>query len=87
MKKAKNALLQISNWTRKKHLCLTLHKMEAVILKGKRSMQNICFTLEEDTTKPARYVKYLGIWLGDQIFFAEHIRRTINTIQYDHQGK
>lgn len=69
------ALLLINNWMTENHLELAPHKTEAVIFKGKRNRADIVFNIGITQITPQKSVKYLGIWLDENLTFSEHVKQ------------
>ncbi|KAG5896561.1 hypothetical protein JTB14_010390 [Gonioctena quinquepunctata] len=68
--------MTIQAWMNDNYLKLAPHKTEKVILEGPRSQEGIRFTVDNVEVTPKKVVKYLGIWIDNELSLHEHIRRT-----------
>lgn len=60
---------------------VALHRMEAIILKGKTKRDHVYFRARCTTIKPAKTILYLGITIDQGLAFDEHIKKVINKIR------
>lgn len=75
---ANEALRKIDHWLTRNDLDLAPEKTEAVILKGGRKAESVRFNIRGTEVIPQKSVKYLGILMGRNGSFADHINMTIN---------
>lgn len=58
-------------------LTLAPEQTEVLVLhRGPRRLSGVSFRHGDVVITPASSVKYLGIWLDDNIIFGEHLRKT-----------
>lgn len=74
--KVEGAIGNISAWMRDNRLSIAPEKTEAVIFhRGHRKVTGVSLRHGSTNIEPKRALKYLGIWLDDNLIFGEHIKR------------
>lgn len=56
---------------------LAHQKTEAIIVCGARNKAGITFKIGDSDISPKKVVKYLGVWIGENGSFAEHVQNTV----------
>lgn len=70
------AIVIISRWMRDNRLTVAPEKTEAAIFhRGHRRVVGVNFRHGDRVIETRRAIKYLGIWLDDNLIFGEHLRR------------
>lgn len=75
--KGDEALQQINSWMQNNELELAPHKSEVIILKGQRNREDVFFKCGEAQLHHKRSIVYLGITLGENSSFGQHIKTTV----------
>lgn len=71
------AIRRIDEWLLHNQLQLAPEKTEAIIMAGRRVLEDISFTIRGTTIRPKPKVKYLGVWLDHRRSFQEHTRQAV----------
>lgn len=77
MGSANLAMREVAKWMQSRQLELAPQKTEAIILTKKRKIGPIRFEINGTVIKPARSIKYLGVWLDTKLTFNEHVSQTL----------
>lgn len=72
--KVNENLRRVNKWLRENSLQLAPEKTEAIILKGKRKREHLCFRVESTKITPVKTLKYLGMILDQRLYFGEHLK-------------
>lgn len=70
------ALQRAGKWMKKNCLELAPQKTECIVLSGRRDRSALAFNLEGNEIRPAKKLKYLGVTIQQNMYFAEHINNT-----------
>lgn len=71
-------LRRINTWMLDNKLKLAPEKTEAIILKGKRKRDGICFTIGSTEIYPRKTVRYLGVTLDEWGSYGHHVKNVVN---------
>lgn len=74
MLKADHAVDKVDAWLKEHGLELAPEKTEAVVMAGRRKLEEITFRIGNLLVKPTHTVKYLGVWLDHRRSFQDHVQ-------------
>ena len=73
--KINTALIEITEWLKRKDLTIAPEKTEVVLLSGRRKLKEIEVDIGEQRIKSRSSVKYLGVVFDKDLKMREHVRR------------
>ncbi|KYB24568.1 hypothetical protein TcasGA2_TC031704 [Tribolium castaneum] len=71
------ALSEIARWMENAELKLATEKTESVLLVGYRRPGAIQFSIGDEVIRPQKSIRYLGVYLDQQMSFTPHIQQTV----------
>ena len=75
-RRAEVALEEVTRWMESKDLRVAPHKIEVVVLAGRRKIKEVQIRIKNKNIKSKAAIKYLGVTFGKDLNFSEHVRRT-----------
>lgn len=77
------AMTKVNNWMKDNDLEIATAKTKALIARGRRSAisRNITLTIGDTVVAPTDAIKYLGVWLDQNLNFQTHAQKTRDATQ------
>lgn len=72
--KAERTIREAARWMKSRGLDVAHHKTEVAVIKGPRSAEDFAITVEGVKTVAKPTLKYLGVILGKNLNFSNHVK-------------